>query len=109
MATSQAVESFWMQLAESGLVSEPKIKLFAQEFAGRGIVSDAVAAKALSQRGLLTRYQADRLLEGRSRGFFFDQYKLLDLLGVGGMGWIYRAQHVETGKVFALKVLLDQG
>ena len=108
MATSQAVESFWMQLAESGLVSEPKIKLFAQEFAGRGIVSDAVAAKALIQRGLLTRYQADRLLEGRSRGFFFDQYKLLDLLGVGGMGWIYRAQHVETGKVFALKVLLDQ-
>jgi serine/threonine protein kinase len=108
MATSQAVESFWMQLADSGLMPEPKVKIVARELAGHGIVSDTIAAKHLVQRGLLTRYQADRLLEGRSRGFFFDQYKLLDLLGVGGMGWVYRAQHTETGQIYALKVLLDQ-
>lgn len=108
MATSQAVESFWMQLADSGLIAEPKVQAMAREFAGAGVVSDAVAARTLVQRGLLTRYQADRLLEGRSRGFFFDDYKLLDLLGVGGMGWVYRAQNITTGKIFALKVLMDQ-
>ena len=108
MATSQAVDSFWMQLAESGLLPESKVRNIARQFASQGVVSDAVVAKNLVQAGFITRYQADRLLEGRCRGFFFDKYKLLDLLGVGGMGWVYRAEHVETGKIYALKVLLDQ-
>ena len=108
MATSQAIESFWIQLAESRLVPAAQIKLVARELETAGVVSDAVAAKNLVQRGLITRYQADRLLEGRSRGFFFDDYKLLDLLGVGGMGWVYRAENTQTHEIFALKVLLDQ-
>ena len=108
MATSQAIESFWIQLAESRLVPAAQIKVVARELETAGVVSDAVAAKNLVQRGLITRYQADRLLEGRSRGFFFDDYKLLDLLGVGGMGWVYRAENIKTHQTFALKVLLDQ-
>lgn len=108
MTTSEAVESFWIQLAESGLVPAPQVESLARQFASEQVNSDAVAARKLMQMGLLTRYQAERLLEGRSRGFFFDQYKLLDLLGVGGMGWVYRAAHTETGELFALKVLIDQ-
>ncbi len=108
MATSQAVESFWKQLAESGLISERQVRTLARDLTREGISTDAAAARKLVELGLLTRYQASRLLEGRSRGFFFDQYKLLDLLGVGGMGWVYRASHTETGEIVALKVLLDQ-
>ena len=108
MATSQAVESFWLQLTDSRLLSAQQVKAVADELEGEGVVTDAAAAKTLIQRGLITRYQADRLLEGRSRGFFFDEYKLLDLLGIGGMGWVYRAQSSRTGQIFALKVLLDQ-
>ncbi|HEY0983116.1 protein kinase domain-containing protein [Schlesneria sp.] len=108
MATSQAVESFWLQLTKSRLLTPQEVKAVADELAGEGVDTDALAAKKLVQRGLITRYQADRLLEGRSRGFFFDDYKLLDLLGIGGMGWVYRAQSVSTGQTFALKVLLDQ-
>ena len=44
----------------------------------------------------------------RARGFFFDQYKLLDLVGVGGMGWVYRSLNTETGQIVALKILLEQ-
>lgn len=108
MATSQAVESFWLQLVDSRLLTAEQVKAVADELEGAGIDTDAAAAKKLVQRGLITRYQADRLLEGRSRGFFFDDYKLMDLLGIGGMGWVYRAQSTKSGKMFALKVLLDQ-
>jgi len=108
MTTSEAVESFWIQLAESGLVPAPQVESLARQFSNEEVTSDSEAARKLMQMGLLTRYQAERLLEGRSRGFFFDQYKLLDLLGVGGMGWVYRAAHTETGELFALKVLIDQ-
>ena len=108
MTTLTAVETFWAQLAESGLLPARQVKSVARELAQEGVNSDAVAAKQLVRRGLLTRYQAERLLEGRSRGFFFDEYKLLDLLGIGGMGWVYRAENTGTGGIVALKVLLDQ-
>ncbi len=99
---------FWTQLCGSGLLPAKRSAAVAKELEKRGITSDADAAKLLVRGGLLTQYQADRLLEGRSRGFFFDEYKVLDLLGAGGMGWVYRASNTTTNEVVALKVLLDR-
>ncbi len=61
--------------------------------------------QTLVRREWLTPFQADRLLKGQSRGFFYDQYKIVDLLGLGGMGWIYRAVDCISGQVVALKAL----
>jgi serine/threonine-protein kinase len=45
----------------------------------------------------------------RSGGFVHrviaDRYKLVDLVGEGGMGAVYRAEHIRMGKVLALKIL----
>lgn len=108
MPSSPAVESFWNQLAQSGLLPAAQVKSLAHSMAEIDTTSDAAVARRLVELGELTRFQADRLLEGRSRGFFFDHYKLLDLVGVGGMGWVYRAIHTETKEIFALKVLLER-
>ena len=108
MAAPLVADSFWTHLAESGLLTSQKVAAVKRELVASGPATDADAAQALIQRGVLTQYQAERLLEGRSRGFFFDEYKLLDLLGVGGMGWVYQAAHTETGRIVALKVLLEQ-
>ena len=108
MPSSPAVESFWNQLAQSGLLPAAQVKSLAHSLTEVDTASDAAVARKLVELGHLTRYQADRLLEGRSRGFFFDQYKLLDLVGVGGMGWVYRAINPKTNQIFALKVLLER-
>ena len=45
----------------------------------------------------------------RSGGFVHrvvaDRYRLVDLVGEGGMGAVYRAEHIRMGKVLALKIL----
>src|SRR5262249_11213193 len=39
--------------------------------------------------------------------FFFDRFKLLDLFGLGGMGWVYHAVDTDSGEDVAIKVLRD--
>lgn len=45
----------------------------------------------------------------RSGGFVHrviaDRYRLVDLVGEGGMGAVYRAEHIRMGKALALKIL----
>ena len=108
MRTPLLTGVFWQQLAKSGLLSPERTASIGRELIKRGITADADVARVLVQQKKLTKYQADRLLEGRSRGFFFDQYKVLDLLGAGGMGWVYRAADSNTNEIVAMKVLLDR-
>jgi len=62
------------------------------------------AARALVQEGLLSRWQAGQLLAGRS-SFLLNKYKLIDLLGRGGMGSVFLAQHCTMNRRVALKVV----
>ena len=62
-----------------------------------------IAARLVDRR-LLTRWQARQLLAGKSQ-FFLGKYKLLDLLGEGGMGMVFKAVQPSTGRIVALKVM----
>ncbi|MDZ7615812.1 MAG: serine/threonine-protein kinase [Patescibacteria group bacterium] len=62
-------------------------------------------AECCMARGLVTRWQADKLLEGRHKGFFLKRYRLLDHLGTGGMSSVYLAEHVLMQRRVAIKVL----
>lgn len=62
-------------------------------------------ADALVERKLVTRWQADKLLEGRHKGFFLGKYKLLGHLGTGGMSSVYLAENTKLHRQCAIKVL----
>src|SRR5262245_4123433 len=57
--------------------------------------------------GWITSWQSQQLLAGKS-GFFKGRYKLLDLIGVGGMGAVFKAMLPPFGRTVALKVMHKQ-
>jgi serine/threonine protein kinase len=93
----------------SGLVDEVKLTSFLQRATrahGEAVIEDQNRlAELLIEEGLLTRWQADKLLAGRHKGFRLGKYKLLGQIGKGGMSSVYLAEHELMKRRVAIKVL----
>lgn len=62
-------------------------------------------AKELIQRGWLTPYQINQLFLGRGTDLLLGSYVLLERLGEGGMGAVFKARNWKLGKIVAVKVI----
>jgi len=65
-------------------------------------------ATRLIEAKLLTRWQCNNLLQGKHKSFFLGPYKLLGLLGTGGMSSVYLAAHTMMHCQRAIKVLPEK-
>ena len=105
--SSKLTNTFLDNLQRSGLVSGDKMPHLQQDLEERGVgLEDPHAiAEALVDNDTISRWQADKLLEGKHRGFFLASYRLLRPLGKGGMGAVFLARHEMMRRQCALKVL----
>lgn len=62
-------------------------------------------AKDLVQRGWLTPFQVNQLMQGKGADLGLGNYVLIERLGEGGMGQVFKACHRAMGRVVALKVM----
>jgi outer membrane biosynthesis protein TonB len=104
MATN-TIDSFLEAVQTSNLLEADQ--LAAAREAAQGADDPRTLARLLVQKGLLTRWQAGQLLVGR-HSFFLGKYKLIDLLGRGGMGNVFLAQHTMMNRTVAVKMISRQ-
>ena len=70
---------------------------------GAEITSDRLAEQLVAM-GRMNRWQAEQLKVGRSK-FTLGPYRVIDSIGQGGMGQVFKAEHTLMGRVVAVKVL----
>lgn len=96
---------------KSDLVPPKKLRSFLETLAAKeadALNNQERIAELLIESELLTKWQADKLLAGKHRGFRLGKYKLLGQIGKGGMSQVYLGEHVLMERRVAIKVLPRQ-
>jgi eukaryotic-like serine/threonine-protein kinase len=95
----------------SGLLSQQQIDDAVAGLAARNAgsavaepISDEVLGQRLADLGYLNRWQVEQLKEGRTK-FNLGPYRIVNAIGQGGMGHVFKAEHKLLGRIEAIKVL----
>jgi response regulator RpfG family c-di-GMP phosphodiesterase/serine/threonine protein kinase len=103
-----SVHEFLHYLSDSHLVNPAELDLFLSENPSLETGETAALVEALVGRAIINEYQAERLLAGQTFGLVLGHYRIVDQIGAGGMGAVYKAEHVHMKRVVALKVLIAE-
>jgi len=104
MAVSR--EQFVRQLSGSGLLSAEEILDLKKDLPPIPSPDETeTLARQLVNAGRLTEYQSWRIRNGRGKGLVLGEYTILEKIGAGGMGEVFKARHRRMKRVVALKIL----
>jgi eukaryotic-like serine/threonine-protein kinase len=102
--TCLSAPEFLEALGRSGVLADGKWHEVRDRYVGTKIVDDSLAlAHQLIDDGTITEFQARRLLSGK-KALGFGRYALLDHIGQGARGQVFKARHRLMDRVVALKV-----
>ncbi|GIW81283.1 MAG: hypothetical protein KatS3mg105_3090 [Gemmatales bacterium] len=62
-------------------------------------------SRELLRRGWLTVYQVNQIMQGKAESLVFGSYVLLERLGEGAMGKVFKARHQTMNRIVALKMI----
>ncbi len=94
LLTEEQIDHAWHVLVESAPASEFSLEE----------ITDEQLAEQLIELKHLNRWQSEQLRQGRTK-FTLGSYRIVDAIGHGGMGWVFKGEHALLGRIEAIKVL----
>src|SRR5437868_2954499 len=98
-----ALDALVKQLNDSGILAPGSLEKFVPPQAHPKDAEEL--ARQLVKENHLTKFQATNVLAGKTKSLFLGNYTILDKIGEGGMGQVFKAQHRRMKRVVALKML----
>ena len=92
------LDEFVKQLEESGVLATASLDRL------KGVLPEELAQELVRQQ-LLTEFQAEEACKGNARSLVLGNYVLLEKIGQGGMGQVFKARHRRMDRIVAVKLL----
>jgi serine/threonine protein kinase len=105
--SSSSTDFFFFNLIHSNLISPDEARDAASDAANAGEVGVKHWQDTWVRNGRLTPWQVEALNKGR-RTFVYGRYKLLDYVGRGGMGSVFKGVDLKTGRLVAVKFINEE-
>ena len=101
-----ACEWFVWDLRRSNLIDRGQLDQVVGDFLRKNPRAEPPElAQFLIEQEILTPFQAERLLQSKTQGLVLGPYTLMDALGSGSMGTVYKALSKNDNQWYAVKVL----
>src|SRR5271170_4521226 len=97
------LETIVKQLADSGIIAPGKLENFVPPKAHPKDAEEL--ARQLVRADHLTPFQGQHVKAGKVKALILGNYTVLDKIGAGGMGQVFKAEHRRMKRVVAIKML----
>ena len=103
---SISTEQFVDSLSLSGILPPEEVDALRSSLSVQQLTDDGLGiARELVRQKKLTSFQARSLCESRETPLVLGDYVVLDEIGSGGMGQVYKARHRRMDRIVAIKIL----
>lgn len=100
------LEKFVKQLEDSGILAGDTIQDFIPPKASPKDAEEL--ARELIRHKKLTKFQAEEISRGKAKSLVLGNYVLMEKIGAGGMGQVFKAEHRRMHRIVAVKVLPEK-
>jgi len=108
MMTNEVGTCSWLveELVAARIVERARIEPYFAEFIGDSPYADAEAfSRHLAREGILTFFQAKRAVDGDAKKLVLGPYLMVEVIGNGSLGLVYRALGRADNRSYAVKLI----